>query len=108
MPQEVQRRAIEKTVVKRAGTPEEAAQLVVFVAESDFSTGMVFAVDGGRRPVRPRRSGPSVPPRFPARPLGVAACSVPSPPVSLVKIPPILGGTGGAEWGRDIFTTHDA
>ena len=47
-PQEVQRREIEKTLVKRAGTPEEVAQLVVFVAESDFSTGAVFSVDGGR------------------------------------------------------------
>ena len=47
-PQEVQQREIEKTLVKRAGTPEEVAKLVVFVAESDFSTGAVFAVDGGR------------------------------------------------------------
>ncbi len=47
-PQEVQRREIAKTLVKRAGTPQEVAQLVVFVAESDFSTGAVFAVDGGR------------------------------------------------------------
>ena len=47
-PQEVQQREIEKTLVKRAGTPEEVAQLVVFVAESDFSTGAVFSVDGGR------------------------------------------------------------
>ena len=47
-PQEVQRREIEKTLVKRAGTPEEVAKLVVFVAESDFSTGSVFSVDGGR------------------------------------------------------------
>ena len=47
-PQEVQRREIEKTLLKRAGTPEEVANLVVFVAESDFSTGSVFSVDGGR------------------------------------------------------------
>ncbi len=47
-PQEIQRREIEKTLVKRAGTLEEVAQLVVFVAESDFSTGAVFSVDGGR------------------------------------------------------------
>ena len=47
-PQEVQQREIAKTLVKRAGTLEEVANLVVFVAESDFSTGAVFSVDGGR------------------------------------------------------------
>ena len=47
-PTEVQQREIEKTLVKHAGTPEEVAKLVVFVAESDFSTGSVFSVDGGR------------------------------------------------------------
>jgi NAD(P)-dependent dehydrogenase (short-subunit alcohol dehydrogenase family) len=47
-PIEVQQREIEKTLLKRAGTPEEVAEVVVFVAESDFSTGSVFTVDGGR------------------------------------------------------------
>ena len=47
-PTEVQQREINKTLVKRAGTPEEVAQVVVFVAESDYSTGSVFHVDGGR------------------------------------------------------------
>jgi len=47
-PKKVQQREIEKTLVKHAGTPEEVAKLVVFVAESDFSTGSVFSVDGGR------------------------------------------------------------
>ena len=47
-PAEVQQREINKTLVKRAGTPEEVAQVVVFVAESDYSTGSVFHVDGGR------------------------------------------------------------
>ena len=47
-PRKVQQREIEKTLVKHAGTPEEVAKLVVFVAESDFSTGSVFSVDGGR------------------------------------------------------------
>lgn len=45
---EVQQREIGKTLVKRAGTPEDVARLVVFIAESDFSTGSVFSVDGGR------------------------------------------------------------
>ena len=47
-PPEIQQREIEKTLLKSAGTPEEVANLVIFVAESDFSTGAVFSVDGGR------------------------------------------------------------
>jgi pteridine reductase len=47
-PEPVRQREIEKTLVKRAGTPEEVAELVVFVAESDYSTGGLFHVDGGR------------------------------------------------------------
>jgi NAD(P)-dependent dehydrogenase (short-subunit alcohol dehydrogenase family) len=47
-PEEVRQREIDKTLVKRAGTPEEVAEVVVFVAESDYSTGSVFHVDGGR------------------------------------------------------------
>lgn len=47
-PEEVQQREIEKTLIKRAITPEEVADMVVFVAESDYSTGSVFPVDGGR------------------------------------------------------------
>jgi NAD(P)-dependent dehydrogenase (short-subunit alcohol dehydrogenase family) len=47
-PDEVRQREIDKTLVKRVGTPEEVAQVVVFVAESDYSTGALFHVDGGR------------------------------------------------------------
>ena len=47
-PADVRRREIGKTVLKRAGTPADVARLVVFVAESDYSTGAVFSVDGGR------------------------------------------------------------
>ena len=47
-PEEVRQREIDKTLVKRAGTPEEVAALVAFIAESDYSTGSVFHVDGGR------------------------------------------------------------
>lgn len=47
-PAEVRQREIDKTLVKRAGTPEELAKLVVFVAESDYSTGSLFHIDGGR------------------------------------------------------------
>jgi NAD(P)-dependent dehydrogenase (short-subunit alcohol dehydrogenase family) len=48
MPEEVRQREIGKTLVKRVGTPEEVAEVVVFVAESDYSTGSLFHVDGGR------------------------------------------------------------
>ncbi|MBM4258696.1 MAG: SDR family oxidoreductase [Deltaproteobacteria bacterium] len=47
-PEEVQQREIDKTLLKRMGTPEEVAALVAFVAESDYSTGAVFHIDGGR------------------------------------------------------------
>lgn len=47
-PEPVRQREIEKTLAKRAGTPEEVAELVVFVAESDYSTGGLFHIDGGR------------------------------------------------------------
>ena len=47
-PEPVRQREIEKTLAKRAGTPEEVAEMVVFVAESDYSTGGVFHIDGGR------------------------------------------------------------
>ncbi len=47
-PDSVQQREIDKTLVKRAGAPKDVAQVVVFVAESDYSTGATFHVDGGR------------------------------------------------------------
>jgi NAD(P)-dependent dehydrogenase (short-subunit alcohol dehydrogenase family) len=47
-PSSVQQREIDKTLVKRAGDPQDVAHVVVFVAESDYSTGATFHVDGGR------------------------------------------------------------
>ena len=47
-PDDVRQREIDKTLVKRAGSPQDVAQVVVFVAESDYSTGASFHVDGGR------------------------------------------------------------
>lgn len=41
-------RAIEGTLVKRAGTPHHVADAVVFLAENDFVTGVCLPVDGGR------------------------------------------------------------
>lgn len=39
---------IQNTLVKHAGTPENVAHAVVFLAENDFVTGACIPVDGGR------------------------------------------------------------
>ncbi|MDE7281610.1 MAG: SDR family oxidoreductase, partial [Ruminiclostridium sp.] len=45
-----QREVIEKTVLKRLGTPAEVADTALFLAspESSFMTGQIISVDGGR------------------------------------------------------------
>ena len=52
MPKEIgaaeRRRAIEKTLLKRAGDPRDIASAVLFLLESDYVTGVVLPVDGGR------------------------------------------------------------
>jgi pteridine reductase len=45
---EVRERAIQGTLVRRAGRPEHVAQAVLFLAENDFVTGVCLPVDGGR------------------------------------------------------------
>ena len=40
--------ATENSLLKRVGTPEDAARTVIFLVESDFVTGAVYFVDGGR------------------------------------------------------------
>jgi NAD(P)-dependent dehydrogenase (short-subunit alcohol dehydrogenase family) len=40
--------AQEKSLLKRVGEPEEVARLVTFLIESEFTTGSVYFVDGGR------------------------------------------------------------
>jgi NAD(P)-dependent dehydrogenase (short-subunit alcohol dehydrogenase family) len=40
--------AIENSLLKRVGTPQDVARTVIFLTESDFVTGAVFFVDGGR------------------------------------------------------------
>ncbi|MCL4302782.1 MAG: SDR family oxidoreductase [Anaerolineae bacterium] len=40
--------AVENSLLRRIGTPEDVARTVVFLAESDFITGAVYFVDGGR------------------------------------------------------------
>lgn len=40
--------AIENSLLKRVGRPEDVARTVLFLADSDFVTGAVYFVDGGR------------------------------------------------------------
>ncbi len=40
--------AVENSLLKRVGAPEDVARTVIFLAESDFVTGAVYFVDGGR------------------------------------------------------------
>ncbi|HXV44651.1 MAG TPA: SDR family oxidoreductase [Anaerolineae bacterium] len=40
--------AVENSLLKRVGTPEDVAHTVIFLAENDFVTGAVYFVDGGR------------------------------------------------------------
>jgi pteridine reductase len=45
---EQKRSAIERTLLKRAGSPRDIANAVVFLVENDYITGEVIHVDGGR------------------------------------------------------------
>lgn len=40
--------AIDNSLLKRVGTPEDVARTVIFLTESDFVTGATYYVDGGR------------------------------------------------------------
>jgi NAD(P)-dependent dehydrogenase (short-subunit alcohol dehydrogenase family) len=40
--------AVEKSVLKRVGSPQDVASLAAFLIENDFTTGGVYFVDGGR------------------------------------------------------------
>jgi NAD(P)-dependent dehydrogenase (short-subunit alcohol dehydrogenase family) len=40
--------AEEKSLLGRVGEPEDVARLIVFLIESEFTTGAVYFVDGGR------------------------------------------------------------
>lgn len=48
VPEEERREALEATLVKREGRPENVAQAVLFLIDDDFVTGACLAVDGGR------------------------------------------------------------
>jgi pteridine reductase len=40
--------AVENSLLKRIGTPEDVTRTIIFLTESDFVTGAVYFVDGGR------------------------------------------------------------
>lgn len=40
--------AVENSLLKRIGTPDDVAETILFLAEMDFTTGAVYFVDGGR------------------------------------------------------------
>ncbi|HUG42576.1 MAG TPA: SDR family oxidoreductase, partial [Longimicrobiales bacterium] len=42
------RRAAERAALQRIGTPEDVVEALLFLVRSEFSTGSVVAVDGGR------------------------------------------------------------
>jgi pteridine reductase len=48
LPEEERRQAINATLVKREGRPENIAQAVLFFLDNDFVTGVCLPVDGGR------------------------------------------------------------
>ncbi len=42
-------RAVGRTLLKRVGSPDDIVEAVLFLLKSDFVTGVVLPVDGGRR-----------------------------------------------------------
>jgi pteridine reductase len=48
MPQDEREEAIQSTLVRREGQPENVAAAVLFFVENDFVTGACLPVDGGR------------------------------------------------------------
>ena len=48
LPEQERRQAIEATLVKREGRPENIAQTVLYFLDNDFVTGACLPVDGGR------------------------------------------------------------
>jgi pteridine reductase len=57
LPEEVKRRVIDATLVKREGTPEHVAQAVLFLIDNDYVTGVCLPVDGGRTVFAPDSLG---------------------------------------------------
>jgi NAD(P)-dependent dehydrogenase (short-subunit alcohol dehydrogenase family) len=48
---EQRRMAVERTLLKREGSPQDVVSAVVFLLENDYITGEVIHVDGGRHAV---------------------------------------------------------
>jgi pteridine reductase len=48
LPERERQQAINATLVKREGSPENVAQAVLFLIDNDFVTGICLPVDGGR------------------------------------------------------------
>src|SRR5262249_34971674 len=48
LPEAERRQAVDATLVKREGRPENIAQAVLFFLDNDFVTGVCLPVDGGR------------------------------------------------------------
>ena len=46
--EEKRRWAAENSLLKRIGSPEDVARTALFLIESDFATGAVYFIDGGR------------------------------------------------------------
>ncbi len=59
LPQAERDEAIQATLVKREGSPENIAQAVLHFVENDFITGACLPVDGGRTVFAPDGSGSS-------------------------------------------------
>ncbi|MBI2150717.1 MAG: SDR family oxidoreductase, partial [Acidobacteria bacterium] len=43
--------AIQRTLLKRAGSPQDIVRAVIFLIENDYITGELIHVDGGRHVV---------------------------------------------------------
>jgi pteridine reductase len=41
-------RLVNRTLTKKMGTPEDVARAVVFFCETDFATGTILPLEGGR------------------------------------------------------------
>jgi pteridine reductase len=57
LPEAERRQAIEATLVRREGRPENVAQAVLFFLDNDFVTGACLPVDGGRTIFAPDSRG---------------------------------------------------
>ena len=42
------KKAVERTLLKRAGSPRDIVQACLFLLESDYVTGAILPVEGGR------------------------------------------------------------